>query len=99
MKVNKVNVVYGFISVLLLVIVIVLGVRFSNYTQEQESELAKASLKKAMLECYAAEGFYPTTVDYLKENYFLDIDEDRYYISYMSIGSNIMPIISVTKKR
>ena len=45
--------------------------------------------------CYATEGVYPPSVQYLKENYGIQIDEDRYSVFYEIEGANLMPSITV----
>jgi hypothetical protein len=73
--------------------------RFESYREDQGTVLANSALKKALLTCYAVEGSYPADIDYLKEHYYLNIDENKYYVTYNSIGSNIMPEINVTEKK
>ena len=48
-----------------------------------------------MVSCYAIEGAYPESFDYLKENYNLYIDEDKYSVQYMVFASNIMPTVTI----
>ena len=45
--------------------------------------------------CYAAEGFYPPNLDYLKDRYGLQIDEKRYTVRYTAFAENLMPDITV----
>ena len=45
--------------------------------------------------CYAAEGAYPTSLDYLKERYGVQIDEERYTVYYSAFAENLMPDITV----
>jgi len=53
------------------------------------------ALRKAAVQCYAIEGFYPPEPDYLVENYGIIIDYDKYAVSYISFTANIMPDIKV----
>ena len=43
----------------------------------------------------AAEGVYPPDLDYLKERYGLQIDEERYTVKYFAFAENLMPDITV----
>ncbi len=64
----------------------------------QQAESLKqldASIRKATMTCYATEGVYPPSVQYLKENYGIQIDEDRYSVFYEIEGANLMPSITV----
>ena len=54
------------------------------------------AIKKAAVQCYAIEGFYPPEPDYLVENYGVIIDYNKYAVSYISFTSNIIPDIKVT---
>lgn len=67
-----------------------------NRGQQQENLIQlEHSLKKAVMTCYATEGVYPPTIQYLKENYGIQIDEKRYHVFYEIHGSNLMPSITV----
>ena len=57
--------------------------------------LAEGGVRRAAVECYALEGFYPRTLDYLVENYGVTADDSRYVISYQYVASNLMPDITV----
>jgi hypothetical protein len=58
-------------------------------------EVVRRSLDRAVVECYALEGFYPPNLSYLKEHYGISIDETVYYVDYFYLGSNLMPDITV----
>lgn len=45
--------------------------------------------------CYALEGSYPSSLDYLQENYGLILDQGRYIYHYDAFASNILPDIKV----
>lgn len=54
------------------------------------------AIQRASVQCYAIEGRYPASVDYLVENYGLQIDEKKYVVFYDGFASNIMPEITVS---
>lgn len=58
-------------------------------------EVVRRSLDRAVVECYALEGFYPPDLTYLKDHYGISIDETIYYVDYFYLGSNLMPDITV----
>ena len=64
-------------------------------TDAEVLALAEEGVRRAAVECYALEGFYPTTLDYLVEHYGVTAGDDRYLISYQYVASNLMPDISV----
>lgn len=45
--------------------------------------------------CYAVEGAYPESYEYLKEHYGAMVDEENYAVFYEVFASNIMPDIAV----
>ena len=48
--------------------------------------------------CYAVEGAYPESLDYLKENYGLTYDENLFFVDYHIDGSNIFPDITIIER-
>ena len=70
----------------------------SGVTARQEEEGLKISSLQSAVHCYALEGFYPDSLDYLRDHYGLSYDRDRYIVSYEIIGSNLMPDVSVIVK-
>ncbi|MDO5518957.1 MAG: hypothetical protein Q4G58_00555 [bacterium] len=73
-------------------------VYFDGVNQVQSKELLEQSVRKATVECYAVEGVYPSTLEYLEENYGIIYDKDKYGVEYGCWSSNIMPTIVVYKK-
>ena len=62
--------------------------------QEQANSLEKA-IRRSVVQCYVVEGTYPPSLDYLVEHYGITYDSDQYYVDYTSIGSNLMPDITI----
>lgn len=93
------------ISLLAVVLVLVLFIVFlsalgnlkQGYGEEGRQQLEDA-LRRAAVACYAAEGFYPPTLDYLVQNYGIQINEDRYTVFYEVFAENLMPEITVLEK-
>lgn len=69
-------------------------VRSSGDEGRAQLELA---VRRAATACYAAEGIYPPTLDYLVEHYGLQIG-DRYVVRYDHFASNLIPDITVLEK-
>ena len=57
-----------------------------------------AGTESAAVTCYAVEGMYPDSVDYLREHYQLSYDESRYFVTYEAFASNRIPDIYVTER-
>ena len=62
--------------------------------QEGKRQLEEA-LRNASMACYAAEGIFPPSLEYLEENYGIPVDHKKYTVIYEYIGSNLMPDITV----
>lgn len=71
----------------------------SASTAKQQKSSLEEALRRDIVTCYALEGRYPQSLDYLKEHYGLIYDEDKYVISYEVLGSNLMPDVKVMEKR
>ncbi len=63
-------------------------------TSEDRIQLEKAIINAAV-SCYAIEGSYPPSIEYLAENYGLQIDTERFTVKYELYASNLMPDITV----
>ena len=72
-----------------------------NYFTVNTLARQKASLEKAVRAdvtyCYATEGSYPTSLEYLEKKYGLTYDKDKFYVGYQSMGSNILPDITIVE--
>ena len=64
-------------------------------TSEQELESLKQAVIRSSVQCYALEGFYPESLEYLEDHYGLTYDDDKYVVSYEVTASNLMPSIDV----
>lgn len=66
--------------------------------EEEKFEMLSDAIKRTAVQCYAIEGFYPPSIEYLEDNYGLVVDHDKYVISYSIFASNIMPEVEVYLK-
>lgn len=85
------------IAAVLALAVLLLG-RIERANGSAETETVREAVKNAALTCYAVEGAYPDSIDYLKENYHLAYNENRYFITYDAFASNRIPDIYVTER-
>lgn len=53
------------------------------------------AIQRASVQCYAIEGRYPPSIEYLEEHYGIVIDRERFYVFYEGWASNVMPEITV----
>jgi uncharacterized membrane protein len=83
----------GFAALFLL-----LGALLGNAADTSSEEALKAvrdGIIRASVTCYAIEGTYPESLQYLIDNYNLAVDLDRYNVYYSRISDNLMPNIIV----
>ena len=74
----------------------VLSVRsVSGRTQEEQLAILENAIRRASVQCYAIEGRYPPSVEYLEEDYGIVVDTDSYAVFYDGFASNLMPDITV----
>lgn len=91
-----------FLSLLLAAAVLaaaVYGLRRADDARGAEgARVLEDAVRRAAVSCYAIEGRYPDTLDYLTENYGVYIDDDDYTVFYEVFASNIMPDVTVIEK-
>lgn len=68
---------------------------FSKKADARGAEALRDAIRRASVQCYAIEGRYPPNVEYLEENYGIQIDKKRYDVFYSGFASNFMPDITV----
>lgn len=66
--------------------------------QAEGKQQLEDALRRTAVACYASEGFYPPSVDYMVEHYALQYDTQRYVVRYEVTASNLMPDITVLEK-
>lgn len=67
----------------------------SETTLLKQQQSLENAIRKTAVHCYAVEGVYPESLDYLKEHYGISYDETRFLVDYEIIGSNLMPDVHV----
>lgn len=71
----------------------------SDKTSEKQTESLKLAISQSIAHCYAAEGRYPESLDYLKEHYGIHYDSDKYFVDYLVLGENIFPDVTIIEKQ
>ena len=61
----------------------------------EETTIVRDAVRQAAITCYAVEGAYPDSVEYLREHYQLAYDEDRYAVTLDAFASNLIPDIYI----
>ncbi len=65
---------------------------------KEGKEQLEQALKRCAVACYATEGIYPPDVEYMKEHYGIQIDEEKYLVVYEIFAQNLMPEITVLER-
>lgn len=88
---------YAIVFVIMVGFFIVSTNRMYESSSEEGCRLLTEAVAKTAVHCYAIEGQYPKDIDYLKENYGLSYNYDKYTVHYELTGANLMPGIFVTE--
>ena len=67
----------------------------SDTAGERQKEILERALNRDIVYCYASQGRYPESLDYIKEEYGLMYDESSFYVDYKVLGENIYPDVTV----
>ena len=90
---------YRFISVAIFAVIAVCFVMAVEYSGRSTIEKQQESLEKAIardiVQCYAIEGHYPPTLEYMEEHYGLTYDKDTFFVDYQPIAANLYPDYTV----
>jgi hypothetical protein len=90
------------LAVIVMMLVCVLLVYAILKVRDDSADMGRENLEEAVrhaaVACYASEGVFPDSVEYLEEHYGLQIDRDHYVVHYTVFARNIMPVIKVTEK-
>ena len=88
------------IAALLIAAVVLLAVR-NNPGRDLSEESAAAicaAVERSARQCYVVEGVYPPDLNYLTENYGLQVNTSDFYVTYNAFASNVPPTVIVRAK-
>ena len=86
-------------AAILCILIFVLSLRSVQTRQGEEGrQQLENALRRAAVACYAAEGVYPPTIEYLQEHYGVQIEEEHYLVFYDIFANNLMPDITVLER-
>lgn len=71
--------------------------RMEETAWNEQQELLADAINQAVVNCYAMEGRYPESIQYLIENYGIQVDFDKYVVSYEIFAENIKPQVRVIR--
>lgn len=67
--------------------------------QTQGARQLEQVLRQTAAACYASEGFYPPSLEYMMDHYGLLYDDGDYHVHYSLFASNLMPEITVVERQ
>lgn len=86
-------------ALLILAVLLLLVFKDSGRDVSEESAAAiRETVRRSAQQCYVVEGVYPPDLDYLEENYGLQINTEDFYVVYDIFASNLPPTIRVVSK-
>lgn len=94
---NRKEIAIILLMALLLAGVYMLVTRVDTANSGAQTQFVYDAVQNAALTCYAVEGTYPSDIEYLRENYGLAYDTNRYMVYYDTFGVNVVPEIYVTE--
>ncbi len=75
------------------------ALRYEDHsTVVSEKKALNQAVERCIVSCYAENGFYPPSLQYLEENYNIIYDHDVLFIDYRPIATNIYPYFSIIAK-
>ena len=96
---KKTGVIVLVIGILLLAALLALFFGHSGRDVSEEGAAAIGeAVRRGALQCYVVEGVFPPDLDYLTENYGLQINTEDYYVVYDCFASNLPPTVRVVGK-
>lgn len=69
----------------------------SKAGQEKKKSIEEA-VWRGITQCYAMEGRYPKSLEYLKKEYGITYDTSEFFVDYQALGGNIMPDVTIIEK-
>lgn len=70
----------------------------SNSANEEGINATRRAIERAVVLCYATEGYYPPGLDYIESRYGVRVDTTRFAVRYEIYASNVMPVIRVVAR-
>ena len=78
--------------------VIISLINTSRSAGRQEMAAVKSTLENGITMCYAIEGAYPPSLEYLSENYGITYDTSKFIVRYDRFADNIRPTVRVIER-
>lgn len=96
--------ILGSVNFSVIIFLLVLGLflygvsAISSSSVVNDRQILTDAINRDIIHCYAIEGMYPPSLDYIEKHYGLIYDKDKFIIDYEVFGSNIMPSVMVIER-
>lgn len=71
----------------------------SGEAQKQRKVSLENAVWRGITQCYAIEGRYPESLEYLQKEYGLQYDSEEFLVDYQVTGANLMPDVTVIERQ
>ena len=75
-----------------------IGAAKSDENRANAAAEIRRTVENSARQCYVIEGVYPPDLEYLEQNYGLQINTDEFYVRYEIYASNQPPTVKVVGK-
>ena len=72
---------------------------FGKQTIERQEESLENAITRDIVQCYALEGSYPPSLEYIEEHYGLTYDHSTFFVDYRPIAGNLYPDVTILMNR
>lgn len=86
-----------FVALLFVFLVAVNNISDSSVDKQKES--LETALQRDIVHCYAVEGTYPPSLEYIKTHYGLTYNEELFFVDYQPVAANLMPDVTIIQKK
>ena len=69
----------------------------SRSSADKQYEALETALARDITYCYASNGYYPESLEYIRSTYGLTYNENIFYVDYRVQGENIYPDYTIIK--
>ncbi len=87
------------LSVIVFFVIALVFIKAIDYTGKSSIEKQQTSLESAIardiVQCYAIEGTYPPSLEYMEQHYGLTYDKTTFFVDYQPVASNLYPDYTV----
>ena len=90
---------YSILLFAAIIVAFLIGIaRLSGSNAANSRQILEEAINRDIIHCYSIEGMYPPSLEYIEEHYGLNYDHKRFIIDYESIGSNLMPNVTIIER-